>query len=63
MPPMEISVDGVAKLLSNLNIHKASGPENISARFLKECCDVVAPTVSQIVQLRITRERNSTLDD
>ena len=35
----EITVDpkGVTKLLNNLNIHKAPGPDGLSARVLKEC--------------------------
>ena len=35
----EITVDpkGVIKLLNNLNIHKAPGPDGLSARVLKEC--------------------------
>ena len=36
IPPIEISVDGVAKQLFILNVHKASEPDQISARFLKE---------------------------
>ena len=34
----EITVDpkGVTKLLNNLNIHKAPGPDGLSARVLKE---------------------------
>ena len=35
----EITVDpkGVLKLLNSLNIHKAPGPDDLSARVLKEC--------------------------
>ena len=38
-PMGEIKVDhkGVLKLLNNLNIHKASGLDGLSARVLKEC--------------------------
>ena len=53
MPPIEISVDGVAKQLFNLNVHKASGPDQISARFLKECYYIIAPTLSLIFQLSL----------
>ena len=31
-----VSTSGVFKLLSNLNIHKATGPDDIPARLLKE---------------------------
>ena len=40
----EITVDpkGVLKLLNNLNIHKASGPDGLSARVLKECSSEIS---------------------
>jgi hypothetical protein len=37
MPDIEVSTPGVAKLLAGLNPHKATGPDGISARILKEC--------------------------
>ena len=41
----EITVDpnGVLKLLNNLKIHKASGPDGLCARLLKECSSEIAP--------------------
>ena len=44
----EITVDpvGVAKLLTKLNIHKASGPDGLSARVLKECSSEIAPVLA-----------------
>ena len=41
--------------MSNLNIHKASGPDKISAKFLKESCDIdiIAPTLPSIFQLSL----------
>ena len=33
---------GVLKLLNNLNIHKASGPDGLSARVLKECSSEIS---------------------
>ena len=46
----EITVDpvGVAKLLTKLNIHKASGPDGLSARVLKECSSEIAPVLAYI---------------
>ena len=42
---VEITVDtkGVLKLLNNLKIQKASGPDGLSARVLKECSSEIAP--------------------
>ena len=36
MPPIQIEVDGVSRLLQELDPHEASDPDGISARFLKE---------------------------
>ena len=46
----EITVDpkGVLKLLNNLNIHKASSPDGLSARVLKECSSEISPMLALI---------------
>ena len=46
----EITVDpnGVFKLLNNLKIHKAPGPDGLSARVLKECSSEIAPILALI---------------
>ena len=46
----EITVDpkGVLKLLNNLNIHKAPGPDGLSARMLKECSSEAPPMMALI---------------
>ena len=50
MPDIIISVEGVAKLLHDLNPNKASGPDNISARILKLAAEEIAPALSIIFQ-------------
>ena len=49
-PMGEITVDPkrVLKLLNNLNIHKASGPDGLSARVLKECSSEISPMLALI---------------
>ena len=49
-PMGEITVDpkGVFKLLNGLNMNKASGPDGLSARVLKECSPEIAPTLALI---------------
>ena len=42
MPDLEISREGVEKLLLKLKPNKAAGPDNISPRILKELADVLA---------------------
>ena len=44
---IQISGDGVLKLLNNLNIHKAMGPDELHPRVLKQ----LAPTIAPILQL------------
>lgn len=43
-----ITVQGVRKLLTNLDPNKASGPDNLSTRVLKELSDEVAPILTMI---------------
>ncbi|MCG7868954.1 MAG: reverse transcriptase family protein, partial [Candidatus Thiodiazotropha taylori] len=49
-PSMKIHTNGVQKLLEGLNPHKASGPDEISARFLKEMAPSIAPALTLIFQ-------------
>ena len=44
------SIEGVAKLLSNIDPSKAHGPDNLPARFLKEVSCEIAPTLTLIFQ-------------
>ena len=46
----EITVDpkGVLKLLNGLKVHKAPGPDGLSARVLKECSSEIAPMLAFI---------------
>jgi hypothetical protein len=43
---LEISEEGVKKLLSNVNPKKANGPDNIPNRVLKDCATNIAPYVT-----------------
>jgi hypothetical protein len=40
MPDINITTEGIAKLLQKINPAKASGPDNISARFLKDFSNI-----------------------
>ena len=50
-PPISITTTGIAKLLNNLNTHKAAWPDGISLMVLKELSSVTAP-VLQIIFCR-----------
>ena len=53
IPPIKIKTEGVQKLLAHVNPSKASGPDNIPNRILKECANQLAPSLSIIFQLSI----------
>ena len=48
IPPIDITVNGVLKLLKNLKPGKAAGPDNIGPRVLRELCDVIAGPLTRI---------------
>ena len=50
MPEIKISTNGVANLLSNLNIAKAAGPDTIKPVVLKELSHIIAPAVAALFQ-------------
>ena len=57
-PMGEITVDpkGVLKLLNGLKVHKAPGPDGLSARVLKECSSEIAPILAFIYNESLTQE-------
>ena len=48
-----IRTEGVKKLLLNINTSKASGPDNIPNRILKQCAEQLAPIFTSIFQLSL----------
>ena len=50
MGGITIRTTGVLKLLNNLNVNKATGPDGISARILKETAEEIAPILSSLFQ-------------
>jgi hypothetical protein len=52
MPDINISCKGIHKLLSEIKIHKAAGPDSISPRLLREVatCNIIAPALTCIYQ-------------
>ena len=48
--PIQIHVEGVAQLLQNIQTHKACGPDNLPAHFLKEVANEIAPALTIIFQ-------------
>ena len=50
MARIEIAVNGVAALLRNLDVKKASGADNIPAIVLQHCAIEIAPMLTTIIQ-------------
>ena len=50
IPLLEIGIDGVIKQLKNLNQNKATGPDELPARVLKETAVEIAPIITHIFQ-------------
>ena len=50
MLPIQISTEGIVKLLKELRLQKAPGPDCITATILKTCAEQVAPLLQQIFQ-------------
>ena len=50
MPEVTVSTQGVQKLLSKLQPNKATGPDDLAARVLKEFAVEIAPALSCIFQ-------------
>ena len=60
IPPLDISTNGITKLLERLDSNKATGPDQIPALILKSC----APTLAPILQVIFTQSLiTSTLPD
>ncbi len=53
MPDITITEKGVRKLLSNIIPHKATGPDGIPARFLKEFAQEITPILTLVFQKSI----------
>ena len=47
-PEIRVHPNGVRKLLKNLKPHKATGPDDISQRFLKEIAEPLTPVLTLI---------------
>ena len=48
-----MSEAGVAKLISNLNPNKATGPDGISPRILKEAGSTIAPSLTGLIKFYV----------
>ena len=61
MVPVDVTVNGVKTVLSNLDQSKAEGSDGIPARFLKEMAMDLAPSLTLIFQASL--HKGDILDD
>ena len=52
----DINTERIIKLLNQLNPNKASGPDNISVRLLKETSSEIAPPLALIFQASLCQQ-------
>ena len=57
MPDITVDTRGVLKLLKNIKPNKASGPDMIAARLLRELAEEIAPLLTAIFQKSIRENR------
>ena len=53
MDNIHVGVNGVCKLLKGLNVHKATGPDAVSTRFLHDFAVELAPIMTKLFQLSL----------
>ena len=57
MESITVSTNGIAKLLKDLNLHKAAGPDQIKPLVLQRLRDVIAPILQVIFQRSLNTGR------
>ena len=53
MPNIHVSNAGVLKLLKNVNSHKATGPDGIQTRLLREYAEQISPVLTRVFQMSL----------
>ena len=61
--PIGITNDGVSALLSNLKVHKASGPDGIPASLLKNLAKTLAPPLTMIFRASLSIRHPFTMEN
>ena len=53
IPPIVVSESGVLKLLREIKVNKAVGPDELPNRVLQECAEEIRPAVTAVFQKSI----------
>ena len=59
MPNITISENGVLKLLKNIKPNKATGPDELPARVLRDCAHELAPAIASFFQQSLDERQSS----
>ena len=51
--PIKVNIQGIQKLLKDIKPHKATGPDNIPGRLLKEAADELSPELAHLFQMSV----------
>ena len=57
MTDIKVSCAGVFKLLMELDVHKAPGPDGLSPKLLKELAEELAPILTLLFQTSIQQDK------
>ena len=57
MKDIKISEKGVEKAINRLNPSKATGPDKVPVRILKETANIIAPILTKIINSRSTQAK------
>ena len=54
-PPIRVTYEGVSRLLSNLHLNKAAGPDILPSRFLKQFANDLTPMLTLIYRASLNQ--------
>ena len=50
---IQVTVEEISKVLSSLDVYKALGPDNLPTLVLKECAEVLAPSITAVINFSL----------
>ena len=59
MPPLDIGTNVIIKQLKNLNQNKATGPDELPARVIKETAERIAPIITHIFHATVMQHKQT----
>jgi len=50
---IQVTVEGISKMLSSRDVHKAIGQDNLPTLLLKECAESLAPSITAVINFTV----------